>query len=55
MKLLKFITHVDNEIYLEDSTKYEQLKRSALTMLNQFQQQMKLEKDNEQELDGMFE
>ncbi|CAF4668691.1 unnamed protein product [Rotaria sp. Silwood1] len=54
MKILASIAHVDKETCLEQSEQRESLRRNAFKMLKQFQQQMKLEKDKEQELDGMF-
>ncbi|CAF1239842.1 unnamed protein product [Rotaria sordida] len=54
MKILESIAHVDNENYLKQSEQREPLRQNALNMLKQFQQQMKFEKEKEQELDGMF-
>jgi len=55
MKILASIAHADEESRIEQSEQREQLRRDALHMLKQFQQQMKLEKEKEQELDAMFQ
>lgn len=55
MKILSSIAHADAEDRIEQSEQREQLRRDALHMLKQFQQQMKLEKEKEQELDAMFQ
>ncbi|CAF1279504.1 unnamed protein product [Adineta steineri] len=55
MKILSSIAHADEESRIEQSEQREQLRRDALHMLQQFQQQMKLEKEKEQELDSMFQ
>jgi hypothetical protein len=55
MKILSSIAHADEETRIEQSEQREQLRRDALHMLKQFQQQMRLEKEKEQELDAMFQ
>ncbi|CAF1091613.1 unnamed protein product [Rotaria sp. Silwood1] len=55
MKILASIAQTDEETRIEQSEQREQLRRDALHMLKQFQQQMKLEKEKEQELDAMFQ
>ncbi|CAF3398846.1 unnamed protein product [Rotaria socialis] len=55
MKILASIAQADQESQMEQSEQREQLRRDALHMLKQFQQQMKLEKEKEQELDAMFQ
>ncbi len=55
IKILTSIAHADKESRLEQSEQREQLRREALNMLKEFQQQMKLEKEKEQELDAMYQ
>ncbi|UJR23972.1 hypothetical protein I4U23_026939 [Adineta vaga] len=55
MKILASIAHADEESRMEQNEQREQLRRDALHMLQEFQQQMKLEKEKEQELDAMFQ
>lgn len=55
MKILASIAQTDEDSRIEQSEQREQFRRDALNMLKQFQQQMKLEKEKEQELDAMFQ
>lgn len=55
MKILASIARVAEEDRLEQSEQREQLRRDALHMLKEFQEQMRIEKEKEQELDAMFQ
>lgn len=55
MKILESIAQTDEEDRIERGEQREQLRRDALHMLKQFQQQMRIEKEKEQELDAMFQ
>ena len=55
MKILVSIARADDESRAEQSEQREQLRRDALHMLRDFQEQMKVEKEKELELDAMFQ
>ena len=55
MQILASIARADEESRAEQSEQREQLRREALNMLRQFQDQMRIEKEKEQELDAMFQ
>lgn len=55
MEILASIARADEEDRIEQNEQREQLRRDALNMLRQFQEQMRVEKEKEQELDAMFQ
>ena len=55
MQILASIARADEESRAEQSEQREQLRHDALNMLRQFQDQMRIEKEKEQELDAMFQ
>lgn len=55
MKILVSIARADEQSRVEQSEQREQLRRDALHMLRDFQEQMKVEKEKELELDAMFQ
>jgi hypothetical protein len=55
MRILASISHADEETRAEQSEQREQLRDDALRMLRDFQRQMQVEREKEQELDVMFQ
>lgn len=46
--------HPEHESRLEQSDEQKQLQKNASDVLQQFEQQMRIEKNKEKELDGMY-
>jgi len=55
IKILTAIVYADKESRLEQSEQREQFKRNALNILKQFQQQIKFEKEKENEIDDIYQ
>jgi len=55
IKILTTIIYADKESPLEQSEQREQFKRNALNILKQFQQQIKFEKEKENEIDDIYQ
>ncbi len=55
IKLLTSIVQGNEETRLKQSEQQHKFRRDALKLLKQFEQQMKLEKEKEQEFDIMYQ
>jgi hypothetical protein len=55
IKILTTIIYADKESHLEQSEQREKFKRNALNILKQFQQQIKFEKEKENEIDDIYQ
>jgi len=55
IKILTRIIYADKESRLEQCEQREKFKRNALNILKQFQQQIKFEKEKENEIDDIYQ